>query len=122
MTLPLFPGNVRKLGPRFNAQEKRFIVGRVGIARSVYTVQELEPGGTFDIFIHPYGANEFAAFDIQPFPGNHPGFEPAVQLEVLEVHDHVDGRGYLLRLTNRSVANGNPRPGVTLVEFREAIS
>jgi hypothetical protein len=102
--------------------ERTFIVRRVGTARRVFTLQELAPGEIFDLFFHPYGANEFATFDIQPFPGNHPGFEPAVQLEVRQVNDHVDGRGYLLRFTNRSVANGNPRPGVTLVEFVETIS
>lgn len=94
----------------------------MGLARRVFTLQQLEPGEVFQLFIHPYRNDEFATFDIQPFPGNHPGFEPVVQLEVLAVHDHSDGRGYLLRFTNKSVGNGNPRPGVTLVEFVETVS
>ena len=94
----------------------------MGQATRVFTLQQLEPGEVHDLFFHPYRNDEFATFDIQPFPGNHPGFEPAVQLQVLAVHDHSDGRGYLLRFTNKSVANGNPRPGVTLVEFVERVS
>ena len=95
---------------------------KMGTAQRVFTFQQLEPGQVQTLFFHPYGDNEFATFDIQPFPGNHPGFEPVVQLEVLEVHAHSDGRGYLLTFTNKSVGNGNPRPGVTLVEFVETVS
>lgn len=93
----------------------------MGAAAKVYTLFQLEPGEQHQLFFHPYRANEFATFDIQPFPGNHPGFEPSVQLEVLAVNDHSDGRGYLFRFTNKSVGNGNPRPGVTLVEFVEQV-
>jgi phosphoribosyl 1,2-cyclic phosphodiesterase len=118
----VLPSTVGKIETRFKSELTESIVDAVGRATRQYTLQELAPGGTFDLFFHPYGADEFAAFDIQPFPGNHPGFEPAVQLEVREVHDHSDGRGYALRFTNRSVANGNPRPGVTLVEFVETVS
>ena len=94
----------------------------MGKATRVYTFQQLEPGASVQLFFHPYRDDEFATFDIQPFPGNHPGFEPVVQLEVLAVHDHSDGRGYLFRFTNKSVGNGNPRPGVTLVEFVETVT
>jgi hypothetical protein len=118
----VLPSTVGKIETRFKSEVARFIVGNVGTARRVFTIQEIAPGSTHTLFFHPYGANEFATFDIQPFPGNHPGFEPAVQLEVLQVNDHSDGRAYLLRFTNRSVANGNPRPGVTLVEFVETVS
>jgi hypothetical protein len=94
----------------------------MGTARRVYRIGELGLNQSQDLFFHPYAPTEFATFDIEPFESNHPGFEPSAQLQVLAVNDHDDGRGYLLRFTNKSVPNGNPRVYVNLIEFVETIT
>jgi hypothetical protein len=94
----------------------------MGVAWVAYRMTYMAPGEVHGIYLHPFPYGQFIQFDLRVSHGNTPAFHPSVQLEVLAVDEHVDGKAYHLRFTNRSVSRGGrPTPFVELLAYAERV-
>jgi len=90
--------------------------------QEVFRWTQIGPQQTVDLFLHPYGDNEFASFSIVPtLASNVPSAAVQVkaQLTVGPTHRHVDGVAYSISVQNKSIG---PQPyiAVRLLEFAQS--